>query len=661
MKTAKITAYFNTNFSGINSPDRPSLIENNAQFKTLDVINCLPLSGQVDVTITIKDYPELHKTNYMKIEFSGDNTVYWGKLKKPFAYHYVTSDTVEVYLTIDYFLSLGGIDNIASIDGITRRVHIPKSEDKLFAFTEPDEMINPAKPLKTESYSFTIGEINHSPILKDVKVVLCTLDLYAIGKAYNSTDGTNLKTAQTLVDGNGGSVTIPRLWHIGELPEDDPCWTTWGVTFPQNFSDNTPIPNPLYGGLLTWVPNPQNENDYGTITAKALNLPNVGYFDGDDSTVQRGISILHECGVEDAILDQYLIPREYVDDMGIGNTGGRIYLESPNSNGIFSVDTLKYKYGNYTPRNNKVFSGSVNAYTLFAKANGDNESYNPENLYLQDTSPQTEPMFRMIADLRKTGGAMCMPLSLNNNIKNWYTNFVKEMEFQTAPINFQGASGSTISNALMGLKLNTQKAKFQEDYPLDGNNYNEAFDILGQTVRAGSAIAGGAVQMANGNLITGGGNILGGSLDLGVTDLTYNAYQDLASKRKATFRAQVSEEKIGMALKNTYVAPQIKFQQSQTLRELIGNGFIIIKNQMCDDDLKRCDRLLTMYGYRHSKVLEKSDLTNRPDFNYIEAGNVHITTKVDVPQWIIEGAEDQLVGIRLWHKMFDISSYEGNE
>ena len=658
MKTATVTAYINTGFSGINVPDSPALLENNAQRKQLSVINCLPLSGQVNVSIRVKDYPELHETDYIKLEFSGDNTTYWAKVD---GYVYLSSDTVEISLIMDYWLTLGGIGNVSSISGMTKRVHIPKANDTLFAYTEPDEMINPAKPLKTESYSFTIGEINHSPILKDVKVVLCTLDLYAIGKAYNSTEGTDLKTAQTLVDGNGGSVTIPRLWHIGELPEDDPCWTTWGVTFPQKFSDNTPIPNPLYGGLLTWVPNPQNENDYGTITAKALNLPNVGYFDGDDSTVQRGISILHECGVEDAILDQYLIPREYVDDMGIGNTGGRIYLESPNSNGIFSVDTLKYKYGNYTPRNNKVFSGSTNAYTLFAKANADNESYNPENLYLQNTSPQTEPMFRMIADLRKTGGAMCMPLSLNNNIKNWYTNFVKEMEFQTAPINFQVASGSTISNALMGLKLNTQKAKFQEDYPLDGNNYNEAFDILGQGVRAGSAIAGGAVQMANGNLISGGGNVLGGFLDLGVADLTYDAYQDLASKRKATYKAQVSEEKIGMDLKNTYVAPQIKFQQSQTLRELVGNGFIIIKYQMSDEDLERCDRLLTMYGYRHSKVLEKTDLTNRPDFNYIEAGEVHITTNVGVPKWVREGAEDQLVGVRLWHKMFDISSYEGNE
>ena len=658
MKTATVTAYINTGFSGINVPDSPALLENNAQRKQLSVINCLPLSGQVNVSIRVKDYPELHETDYIKMEFSGDNTTYWGKVD---GYVYLSSDTVEISLIMDYWLTLGGIGNVSSISGMTKRVHIPKANDTLFAYTEPDEMINPTKPLKTESYSFTIGKINNSPILKDVKVVLCTLDLYAIGKAYNSTDGTGLKTAQTLVDGNGGSVTIPRLWHIGELPENDPCWTTWDVTFPEKFSDNTPIPNPLYGGLLTWVPNPQNENDYGTITAKALNLPNVGYFDGDDSTVQRGISILHECGVEDAILDQYLIPREYVDDMGTGNTGGRIYLESPNSNGIFSVDTLKYKYGNYTPRNNKVFSGSTNAYTLFAKANSDNESYNPENLYLQNTSPQTEPNFRMIADLRKTGGAMCMPLSLNNNIKNWYTNFVKEMEFQTAPINFQGASGSTISNALMGLKLNTQKAKFQEDYPLDGNNYKEAFDILDQTVRAGSAIGGGAVQMANGNLISGGGNILGGFLDLGVTDLTYNAYQDLASKRKATYRAQVSEEKIGMDLKNTYVAPQIKFQQSQTLRELVGNGFIIFKYQMSDEDLERCDRLLTMYGYRHSKVLEKSDLTNRPDFNYIEAGEVHITTNVGVPKWVREGAEDQLVGVRLWHKMFDISSYEGNE
>ena len=63
----------------------------------------------------------------------------------------------------------------------------------------------------------------------------------------------------------------------------------------------------------------------------------------------------------------------------------------------------------------------------------------------------------------------------------------------------------------------------------------------------------------------------------------------------------------------------------------------------------------------NSKSLEKTDLTNRPDFNYIEAGEVHITPTVAVPKWVREGAEDQLVGVRIWHKAFDPACYEDNE
>ena len=146
MKTATVTAYINTGFSGINVPDSPALLENNAQRKQLSVINCLPLSGQVNVSIRVKDYPELHETDYIKMVFSGDNTTYWAKVD---GYVYLSSDTVEISLTMDYWLTLGGIGNVSSISGMTKRVHIPKANDTLFAYTEPDEMINPAKPLKT--------------------------------------------------------------------------------------------------------------------------------------------------------------------------------------------------------------------------------------------------------------------------------------------------------------------------------------------------------------------------------------------------------------------------------------------------------------------------------------------------------------------------------
>lgn len=670
MKTATITAYINTSFSGINVPDSPDILENNAIKKQLNVINCLPLSGQVNVSIRVKDYAELHATDYIKMEFSGDNTTYWAKVN---GYVYLSSDTVEISLTMDYWLTLGGINNVSSISGMTKRVHVAKSDDNLFAFIEPDEMINPAKPLKTvcdPDYDMSI--INAHPHSDDVIVLLSTLDLYAIGRLYETTVDDNgnpvenaivLDKDYTYLDPDTQTqvtekktVTIPKLYTYEDVDYDS-FVTTWGLsdtTKYNNFKDN---PN---GVLKGWMPDP-DENNWYDGSEKDLTIAGVGYFDASDEWVQKGISILHNCGVEDALLDQYIIPADYIDMEGRSGISycGRLYIHSAHdSAGLISCG-LNYEYGNYTVRNKKLFTGSCNAYTVYAKANSDMETFNPE--VIESGNNEQSPIFRMCADLRHEGGAMISPLAVNKDFERWYMNFVKEMQFQSAPIKYEGASGKLLNEGQTYMSMNTSLRNFEKQFPLDGNTYEEGYGLLGMEVSSLGAIGAGIANIAQGNYGSGIAGTLGGFLDLGLREQKYTDTVDMAERRKRSFLTEMQNEKIGMDLKNTYVAPQIKFQQSQTLRELVGNGFIIFKYQMTDEDLERCDRLLTMYGYRHSKVLEKTDLTNRPDFNYIEAGEVHITTSVGVPKWVREGAEDQLVGIRLWHKMFDVSCYEDNE
>ena len=668
MKTATVTAYIDTGFTGINIPDSPALMENNLK-KQLDVINCLPLSGEVNTTIRVKAYDELHATDYVKMVFSGDNTTYWAKVN---GYKYLTSDTVEISLTMDYWLTMGGINNISSISGITQRVHVAKADDDLFAFTEPDEMINPAKPLVSVSEEWDISSITqaitgaHLSRGEDKIIILSTLDLFAIGKAFMTNKPAN---ALTLSDGdpdNPMAVTIPNLFSVGDERLYDNgdyyslYYSDWGVPADDHTRINSTIvgsdADPIYGILEAWVPEP-TDNDLTTGSFHTLTLPNVGYFDASDPAVRMGISIVHDCGVEDALLEQYLIPSDYIS--AYRTYCGRIEMYfQPKLGGMFTP-SIDYEYGNHQVRNKKVFSGACNAYTVYAKANSDMETFNPEKLAAGMSG--TGPAFRMFADLRKQGGAMCTPMSLDGRVTTWYMNFVKELEFQNVPIKFEGASGSLINQGMTYMSMNAATRNFQQEYPLEGNQYAEAFDVLGTGVSAASGILGGVANMISGNMGTGSAGILGGFADIGVTEEKLNAYKDLASLRKEAFQTKLYNEKTSMDLKNTYVAPQIKFQASQTLRELVGNGFIILKYQLQDSDLERCDKLLTMYGYRHSKSLEKTDLTNRPDFNYIEAGEVHITPSVAVPKWVREGAEDQLVGARIWHKAFDPACYEDNE
>ena len=673
MKTATVTAYLNTGYTGINVPDSPAIIENNYQSKQLEVINCLPLSGQVNVSIRIRPYDELHETDYIKLVFSGDNTTYWAKVN---GYVYLSTNTVEVSLIMDYWLTLGGINNISSVSGITKRVHIPKADDKLFDFNEPDEMINPAKQLKSVcDPRYTFDFINEHPADEDAIVVMSTLDLYGIGRMYNTAtddNGNELQNAEVLFKDytyidpgtqqpvtEKKTVTIPKLYSFQEITYSD-FLTTWGLTA----SDIVDLGNNPYGGLVAWVPKP-DENDWDNGEYRDLSIPNIGYFDARNEYVQQGISIVHDCGVEDCLIDQYVIPKGYIDKLNSKTYAGRVYLVAPEYDGNVLATSLNYEYGNHTVRNKKLFTGPCNAYTVYANANSDAETFNPEVIELGLN--EGSPIFRLCADLRHQGGAMMSPLAVNKDYERWYMNFVKEMEFQSAPIKYQGASGSSINSALNALGRNTATNNFEQQFPIQaeglaGNMTVEEYNSMSR-LGQGLGLIGDAMALNIGSVV---GRLaeVGANAGLIKFDDVFTDKQALgiaSSTRRNAFEASIYQEKKSVDLKNTYVAPQIKFQQSQTLRELVGNGFIIFKYQLSDEDLQRCDKLLTMYGYRHSKSFEKTDLTNRPAFNYIEAGDVHITTTVAVPKWVREGAEDQLVGCRIWHKAYDPSEYEDNE
>ena len=108
------------------------------------------------------------------------------------------------------------------------------------------------------------------------------------------------------------------------------------------------------------------------------------------------------------------------------------------------------------------------------------------------------------------------------------------------------------------------------------------------------------------------------------------------------------------------VVPQVMFPfQTETLRDILKNGFITFRYRPSDTDLSRQDKLLTMYGYKHTDIFKKSYLTNRTKFNYIKVYNLSIKTAI--PQWLKEGCLSQLEGgVRIWHVKPDEQYYDDN-
>ena len=693
MKTASVKAYMHTGFTGINVPDSPDVFklpfyQNNV--KELQVINCLPLSGEPFTSIRVKDFSGIEDCDYIEMKFNQSDTAGFSTYQnypyfaKVTGYKYLSSDTVELYLAIDYWLSLGGIKNIQTISGITSRVHIPKADDKIFKYTEPDEMINPVHPLEVVTEELDVRNVNRHYADRNAHVVMCTLDLFAIGYLYsdfNITAENPTANAVTLKSDPENAnteefIVVPKLMSIGDVnydasPYSDLLPDDGGIA--QGMVRDYP-----YGRIVMQVPNPTENDPYNTREPADLLLPNVGYFDGDDWYVQKGIAALHQLGCEDSILASYLIPSTYL--YSVYTYAGRLLLNCMKNNQAGLVATnLAYEYG-YQARNKKVFCGECNAYMIYAKANTDMQKFNPEDIV--DVNPfdptQVGPTFRIFADVRPNTGAMCMPLTINKDVTRWYLNTVRELPYQSVPLKFDGASGGIIDTLNTRYSLNTKMADFRQKYPVamngavgltldEGINYATMdFKTTMQEAGAGAKFLGG---IGSGNYADAFGAAIEGGAAL-ADQLVMNpglkqATLEIGNRRGAYYATEMAQEKMALKLRTQYVAPQIRFQASQTMRELIGNGFLIVKYQMCVDDLMRCDKLLTMYGYKLTKSLEKTDLTNRPKFNYIEAGDVHITTMpqyTGAPKWLIEGAEQQIsAGCRIWHVQFDPAFYTSNE
>ena len=125
------------------------------------------------------------------------------------------------------------------------------------------------------------------------------------------------------------------------------------------------------------------------------------------------------------------------------------------------------------------------------------------------------------------------------------------------------------------------------------------------------------------------------------------------------FQAKRRSELYDLRVANSVVAPTVNFPyNSEIVRDSLGNGALVYLYKYSSNDLARIDKLLTMYGYRVAKKLEKSDFTNRQYFNFVACNNVTVTGN---SKWINDGIAEQLKsGVRMWHVLPNPSYYSNN-
>lgn len=617
--TANVIAYCDTGFSATNTPANATVLQSSAQAVVdLGTINCLPLVGKSGGVIQINDFNGLSKCDYMRITFTDSPvTSYWLVV----GYEYVAGDTVNVELILDGFLTCGGTAGITQLSGYVKRHTV--ADDTYGKYVQSDPLLIPSQNL--------IFRYIHKGALKVLSedfytVVLSTINLLFLG-ALDSTE-------MGLTYGDGtitGKVTVP---NVPKIPD-------------------------------TW----KTKIKYGTYE---YNIPAGFCFNGDNATVQEGISRCRSLGIENAIIACYALPKSkfYAHELtvtlpivGTTATGLFDYIE-PNSNYSGSDDTgLRIKFK--TVNNNRAIYSAYDNVKLVSIASGEQVEFDIADLYSASADNATVTI-KEVGDGRAHGKPIFYPQYFMGNEQSVDAMFasIGGMEWQNVPLVFDYASGEGIRRNRYFATTQLGAQNMLEEHQL-ANYMGVVNTTLGATQGGYSATQsyansyrtdneGNGAFMANPYAI-GGGYALN-VLNSGMQQIGSYGNRQLAEEQY--LRARRLEKK-DLLIETRVVAPEISFPVSESVRDFIGNGFVIALVTPTDADIERFDRILTQFGYLDAGTeLTVNDLTAGKYFSYIEASNVQVQTNEPVSRVIKEACEAQITaGIRIWKQRPDFSLY----
>lgn len=629
--TATAKAYCNTGFSAANTPASPSVLQSAAgSVVDIGTINILPILGQAAGTIEVPAFAEIDTSDYISISQNQAGTLavrtsYWTIQ----GYSYVTVDTLSISIVLDAFLTIGGVTGIKSISGIINRR--TTKTDEYGAYDQSDPMLTPSEPLIFRAVADMPEQIS-----------------------------------------GGYHTIILASFHLGKFGRlsADQMGLTYGAA-----EQNVTCPN---------VPNLTNEA-YTEIQCanRVYRLPAIAAFDGSNENVRTGISRARSIGVESGIIAQYLLP-DKLFEVTVGSDGLITAIKSGNDNtgvveGPSCAPKLKFDYA--TVNNKRALYGDYNVMRLVSTSTGDQAEYDPATLRKTDAGVNLDyPEFEVFSDGRAHGKPYCYPRyfrGVRQQINN-ITSFITGMEWQAAPLAYDYASGAGMARMF-----------FSQQTKVDSMNMGETMgtaaaqqlgrNIVGAVTGAGTAggyyaanhmgkqtgyeqlsmLGPSKTPMLTPSLITAASQIVGGysSIMMGIGDSLRNF--QVASD---TYNRSRSLEEAKLLAANYAVAPEIAFPPAESIRDFVGNRFRLYQITPTDNDLKRMDRILNMYGYKDvGSTLTLEDLSAGKYYSYVQASNIAMETTTNDAKWLKELVYEQFAaGIRIWKQRPDFSLYDQN-
>ena len=396
------------------------------------------------------------------------------------------------------------------------------------------------------------------------------------------------------------------------------------------------------------------------------------------SRVYEAIQFAQSLGVENPVLNSWQVPGVYLDTTQMGGnygefeTGALSYTDGNGTTyqtsggrggrlkGLIGINdktnnsTLLFEYK--TVKNKRVLVGEHNRYVLASTCSGNQAEYNPEDLY-DFVNPTTAPYIWVIADPRPNGMpyARFKILHGDETEELFFLNAVPGMVWQRVPLIFYDKTG----NALNQTQFKAETVVKDYNAEMDAIKHTGPFAgiLSGNPISAAGAVAGSFTS----GLSSMGGYLFGtNEQSFGNARAALNEVTDPSAQIRREREQQKSLELQKYQIGNAIVSPTIQFPRSESVRDLIGNGFVSYRYRYTDADAERIDQIMTAYGYKVTTMITANNqgaiLNGRPRFNYVEIKGASVTT--GRPKWMNDELSSALsTGLRIWHEKPDPTYY----
>lgn len=599
--------YSNSRFNSVNIPDSPDLLEAKEVTK-LDVDALDILQDRNLKTIRVKaTWEQVRDVDYCRLTFSTTRIWFYSVENVVM----LATDVAELSVIPDYLTSIGGVKSktLDFLDGITERVHV--ANDGFGMYTSEDPLLTPCEPMKI-SVKWLNSEVSSSD---NAVYIETTIDPVMTAKSMKSV---------TYSDDTGEySVSVPDL-------RPNQRTTTYAV---------------------------------GDI-ASQYNAGTAVYPMQNNGNLVSCLSTARGLGVEQAIINQVCIPAKFVTpgittlNVNVGTEqGGTIsYNICGTMTGKDALLATGLNY-NWTSniKNNLINYSYLCKYGLVTAA-GESAEFDPADIY---EAGQTAPRMRFIVDPHTDGKPYYRYYRVNGdtNETSFWRNCCAGMRWKQVPLIWQGASGSILNTIkfqnAQSINANTNAQFYaNQDIARTKNELDLGYGIVGNALGA----VGSAFSLDFGAMAT---QAVGVAQSVSNYQMTNRQLATDAQYYQNNYNLSRKSELSNLYIANNVVTPTVNFPfNSDMIRDTYGNGVLAYRLYYSDNDVSRIDKLLTMYGYRHSKPLRPEDFNNRKNFNFVMCSNISVT---GFAKWINEGIADQLrAGVRVWHTWPSPLSYEDN-